>query len=299
MSSRRTSPSPWIGAAVVAAVSITVTRAQTLPVDPTTALLDRATAYVVGYVKALSSVVSQEHYEQVVQTQGFARSMPGMTGSMDGGSTTTRTLVSDYLLVLVPGASEWIPFRDVYSVDGVPVRDRSNRLLSLFVESHADALQQAERIREESSRYNIGNVTRDINVPTFALLYLLPESRRRSVFQTKGTERVGDVDATVVEFEERATPTLVVGRDNENVPGRGRFWIEPRSGIVLRTQLETRPSGMTTRIVVTYRREARLGLWVPWQMDEKHSLSRETVEGKATYTNFRQFNVETTIDIKK
>ena len=282
------------GALWVAALS-----AQAPPADPTTTLLDRATAYLVGYVKALSSVVSEERYEQTVRTQGFARSMPGMTGSMDGGSTTTRTLVSDYLLVLVPGAREWIPFRDVYSVDGVAVRDRNNRLLKLFVEPHADAMEQAERIRTESSRYNIGNVTRDINVPTFALHYLLPESRGRSVVRLKGTERLGGVDATVVEFEERATPTLVVGRDYENVPGRGRIWIEPRSGIILQTQLETRPSGMTTTIVVTYQREAKLDLWVPARMDEKHKLGGDSVEGVATYTNVRRFQVETSIDIKK
>jgi hypothetical protein len=298
---RLISRKPWLASAVTVALSVAALSAQAPPADPTTALLDRATAYVVGYVKALSSVVSEERYEQVVRSGAAARTMPGniSSGSWSGESTTTRTLVSDYLLVLVPGAREWIPFRDVYSVDGVAVRDRSNRLLKLFVEPRADAMEQAERIRTESSRYNIGNVTRDINVPTFALHYLLPEFRGRSVFRVKGSERIGGVDATVVEFEERATPTLVVGRDYENVPGRGRIWIEPGSGIILQTQLETRPSGMTTKIVVTYQREARLGLWVPARMDEKHSFDRESVEGLATYTNFRSFQVETAIDIKK
>lgn len=298
---RLISPKRGLASAVTVALSVAALSAQAPPVDPTTTLLDRATAYVVGYVKALSSVVSEERYEQVVRSRGTARPIPGTisSGSWSGASTTTRTLVSDYLLVLVPGAREWIPFRDVYSVDGVAVRDRNNRLLKLFVESRADAMQQAERIRTESSRYNIGNVTRDINVPTFALHYLLPEFRGRSVFRVKDTERIGGVDATVVEFEERATPTLVVGRDYENVPGRGRIWIQPGSGIILQTQLETRPTGMTTKIVVTYQREARLGLWVPARMDEKHSFDGESVEGLATYTNFRSFQVETAIDIKK
>lgn len=298
---RRPALLPSIVTAIGAALSVVAVSAQAPPVDPTTALLDRATAYVVGYVRALSSVVSEERYQQVVRTQGFARAMPGsgMSGSLGGPSSMTRTLVSDYLLVLLPGASEWIPFRDVYSVDGAAVRDRSNRLLRLFVESRADAIQQAERIRNESSRYNIGNVTRDINVPTFALQYLLPEDRGRSVFRATGTDRIGSVETTVVEFEERATPTLVVGRDNENVPGRGRFWIEPRSGLVLQTLLETRPPGMTTKITTTYQYEAKMGLWVPARMDEKHNLGSESIEGIATYTNFRRFEVETTVDIKK
>jgi hypothetical protein len=298
---RRHAPAPSVITALGAALAVVAISAQAPPVDPTTALLDRATAYVVGYVRALSSVVSEERYQQVVRSQGFARSIPGsgMSGSLSGSSSMTRTLVSDYLLVLVPGASEWIPFRDVYSVDGAAVRDRSNRLLFLFVEAQAHAIQQAERIRAESSRYNIGNVTRDINVPTFALQYLLPECRGRSVFRVTGTERIGSVETTVVEFEERSTPTLVVGRDNENVPGRGRFWLEPRSGLVLQTLLETRPPGMTTKIITTYQYEAKLGLWVPARMDEKHNLGSESVEGLATYTNFRQFQVETTVDVKK
>ena len=286
---RRIFPGRSTVLAVMLAIAPAGRAAQAQPADPTVALLDRATAYVVGYVKALSSVVSEERYEQFWwQRRG-----------MDVPQMPKRTLVSDYLLVLVPGASEWVPFRDVYSVDGVAVRDRSNRLLKLFVESRADALEQAERILAESSRYNIGSVTRDINVPTFALQFLLPQLRGRSVFRLKGKDRIGGEDTTVVEFEERASPTLIVGRDYENVPARGRFWIEPQSGRVVQTQMETRPAGMTTTIVVTYQREAKLALWVPAKMDEKHKLGNESVEGVATYTNFRRFQVETTIDIKK
>jgi len=286
---RRIFPGRSTVLAVMLAIAPAGRAAQAQPADPTVALLDRATAYVVGYVKALSSVVSEERYEQFWwQRRG-----------MDVPQMPKRTLVSDYLLVLVPGASEWVPFRDVYSVDGVAVRDRSNRLLKLFVESRADALEQAERILAESSRYNIGSVTRDINVPTFALQFLLPQLRGRFVFRPKGKDRIGGEDTTVVEFEERATPTLVVGRDSENLPARGRFWIEPQSGRVVQTQMETRPAGMTTTIVVTYQREAKLDLWVPAKMDEKHKLGNESVEGVATYTNFRRFQVETTIDIKK
>jgi hypothetical protein len=286
---RRFSSGRSIVLAVVFALLPAGILAQAPPADTLEALLDRASAYVVGYVKALASVVSEERYEQVVWR---AR-------STDGLQTPKRTLVSDYLLVLVPGASEWIPFRDVYSVDGVAIRDRNNRLLKLFVESRADALEQAELILAESSRYNIGNVTRDINVPTFALQFLLPGLRGRFAFRLKGRERIGGEDTTVVEFEERASPTLVVGRDYENVPARGRFWIEPRSGRILQTQMETRPAGMTTTIVVRYQREPKLDILVPARMDETHKLGSESVEGVATYTNVRQFQVETTVDIKK
>mgnify|MGYP003694380831 CR=1 FL=1 len=38
-----------------------------------------------------------------------------------------RELKSDFLLVKV-GPLEWLPFRDVYEVDGTPIRDREGRL---------------------------------------------------------------------------------------------------------------------------------------------------------------------------
>jgi hypothetical protein len=56
---------------------------------------------------------------------------------------------------------------------------------------------------------------------------------------------------------------------------------------------------MTTRLVVTYRHEPRLGLLVPARMEEKHLMGRSTVDGDATYSNFRQFQVQTIVDIKK
>src|SRR5512140_3970412 len=84
-----------------------VVSAQSNPADaPLGALLDKATAYVSNYVKALSSVVSEERYEQHVQRRVWQ-------GSFWERQNETRILVSDYLLVQVPGTEEWLPFRDV------------------------------------------------------------------------------------------------------------------------------------------------------------------------------------------
>ncbi len=252
-------------------------------------VLDRATAYIAGYVKSLSSVVSEERFDQRVDTRG---------DSSTADKTVTRALVSDYLLVQVPGSSEWMPFRDVYSVDGTPVRDRNDRLLKLFVESSGNTFSQALRIREESSRYNIGNGTRDINVPTFALQILTKELRAGFAFRLRGRERVDDLDTIVVEYEETSSSTLIVGRNDQNVPARGRFWIDPVTGRVVRTRLETRPEGGANSIDVVFREEPKLGLWVPSRMDERRETGPETMEGRATYTNYRRFQVSTAIEIK-
>jgi hypothetical protein len=252
-------------------------------------VLLRASAYVAGYVKAMTSVVSEERYEQTL----FRKA--DRTGA---GVIVRRTLVSDYLLVAVSGSSQWLPFRDVYSVDGVPVRDRSDRLLKLFVESPADAYNQALRIREESSRHNIGSGTRDTNVPTFALQFLSDELRGGFTFTLKGRERLDDLETVVVEYLESSSPTVIVGRQNEDVPSRGRFWIDPTDGRIVRTLLETRPNGGVNTLDVVYRDEPRLGILVPGEMNERRKADAEVVEGRATYSNFRRFQVDTSIQIK-
>jgi hypothetical protein len=237
----------------------------------------------------MTSVVSEERYEQTL----FRRA-----DSTSAGLIVTRTLVSDYLLVAVSGSSQWLPFRDVYSVDGVPVRDRSDRLLKLFVESPADAYNQALRIREESSRHNIGSGTRDTNVPTFALQFLSDELRGGFTFKLKSRERLNDQETFVVEYLESSSPTVVVGRQNEDVPSRGRFWIDPTDGRIMRTLLETRPNGGVNTLDVVYRHEPKLGILVPGEMSERRNAGAEVVEGRATYSNFRRFRVDTTMEIK-
>jgi hypothetical protein len=253
-------------------------------------ILDRATAYVEAYVNALSSIVTEERYEQRVTRQVSRGAAPPEK------QVTSRTLVSDYLLVQAPGTTEWMPFRDVYSVDGVPLRDANDRLLKPFVDPGATTASRVLEIRKESSRYNIGNVSRDINVPTFALQILGAQMRGAFAFRHRGFERIGDESAAVIEYTETARPTMIRGGDYEDVAATGRFWIRPDTGCVLRSVLETRPAHMRTRIDVTYRYEPSLDIVVPAQMIERHDLIEEVVEGRATYSKIRRFRV--TVEIK-
>jgi hypothetical protein len=256
------------------------------------AILDKATAYVAGYVKALSSVVCEERYELRVTRQITRGALPPEK------QLTSRTLVSDFLLVQAPGSNEWMPFRDVYSVDGVPVRDRNDRLVKLFLEPSATTAARVFEIRKESSRYNIGNVGSDINAPTFALHILGAELRDGFAFKQTGHQRVDGTDAAVIEYSETGRPTMIRGHDYEDVPATGRFWIRPDTGAVLRSVIETRPRGMRTRIEVTYRYESSVGILVPSEMTERRDMTEEVVEGRATYSRLRRFRVETTVEIK-
>ena len=54
-------------------------------------------------------------------------------------ASTTRLLVSDVLWVPTDDALVLAFYRDVWSVDGAPVRDRGARLLRLFPEGPSQA----------------------------------------------------------------------------------------------------------------------------------------------------------------
>lgn len=254
--------------------------------------IERASAYVRTYVTALSTVVCQERYEQNLRRQTDSL---GISRSVD---SERRTIVSDLVFVQLPGAAEWSTFRDVYSVDGKPVRDREDRLADLFVKPSVDRWQQLQRIRDESSRHNMGAAIRDINIPTFALQFLLPGVREHFVFDLRGRERVDGVEAEVFSYRETGRPTAIRGRYNEDVPAVGQVWIEPVHGTILRTRLETRMSGGQSRIDVAFRPNEKLGLWLPASMEERNAVPGEDLRGQAEYSNFRQFKVETTEQIK-
>ena len=56
---------------------------------------------------------------------------------------------------------------------------------------------------------------------------------------------------------------------------------------------------LESEIVVTYRPDRRLDLWVPGRMLESYKNETERFEGTATYRNFRRFQVVTDEIIKK
>jgi hypothetical protein len=211
--------------------------------------------------------------------------------------------VSDLLLVRPSGATRWVQFRDVFEVDGKAVRDRSERLVKLFLEPTASSAQQVDDIVRESSRYNIGNLQRTINVPLLALLILDPPNQRRFAFERTqdrkpklGSEpkSSGDTSIWVVEYYEQSAGTLIRGSQNHDIPAHGRFWIEVASGRVVGTELIADDTTLKGTVNVTYRLEPSVNLLVPAEMRERYEVRRDNsrVDGTATYSRFRQFQVK-------
>jgi hypothetical protein len=255
-------------------------------------LLARAGAYVESFQRNFGSVVAEERYEQTIRRAPGANS----TSVQRGGSGPTETvLVSDFLLVQVPGEG-WLPFRDVFERDGKQVRDREERLAKLFLGGSRNAIGQARAIMNEGARYNIGNIERNINTPTLPLPFLTLLKGR---FTFKLVKREDDDPGEVIEFKETGRPTFITTAGNRDLPVNGRFWVDARDGTVLRTELHAVDTSVEAHITVNYELDAGTGLRVPARMDERYRRGRDPneVRGVATYSRFRRFQVSTSEEI--
>ena len=252
--------------------------------------LDRVFEYVQAYESQYSALVAEEDYEQLA------------------GQRSVR-LRSDFLLVNQESSEGWVCFRDVFEVDGKPVRDRADRLKALFLEPGSDAFAQLARIKEESARYNIGSIDRNINLPLFLMQFLRAENRTRCRFKIAGRPESGGVRTWRIEFTEQARPTIITDRQDRDVPASGSFLVEQNTGAITETVLRIANRDYSTEIVARFSLNPALGMWVPSEMHEVYRTTRlpasrpesAILKGTARYSNFRRFQVLTdaVIAIKK
>jgi hypothetical protein len=237
-------------------------------------VLSRATAYVEQFVDKFASVVADEEYEQA------------------GDGRRRRRLHSEYLLVRYPGATQWLMFRDVLTVDGAAVSGREGRLTKLFLEPPASAVARAGEIARESARYNLADIG-TLNHPLIALAFLQPD------YQTRFRFRLGSVDtrvsprARIVTYEESARPTLLRSNNNGNLVAFGRLWIDDETGAVLKTELKVGVGAFPIQIVTTFAADLAIGVHVPVEMQEYYPQRNGSVSGTARYSRYRRFVVRT------
>ena len=268
-----------------------------------TGVLSRAGRYVDEFQRQLSGIVAEETYVQEV--------VPFLGLNARGGVRfERRRLRSDLLLLRPEGAVTWVQFRDVFEVDGKPVRDRTERLTALFLDNTLSNAGRVEQIRAQSARYNIGRIQRTMNVPVLPLAVLAVASQARFRFSidevsNDSRPRIGSstlpstptfrvtAEVWIVKFEERQGPTLIVSDGGRDIFSRGRFWIEPVTGRILMSEMITEDERVRAELVVSYQSQPVLGLLVPVELREQYSEPgyKATITGEATYSNFRRFQV--------
>lgn len=210
-----------------------------------------------------------------------------------------RELVSDFLLVKLPGTDERLPFRDVFEVDKRRVRDRDDRLSTLFLHPTGSTLEQALRIMEESARYNIGNIQRTINLPILALEVLRPQDQPHVRFSKGKLDTSIGPNVYILEYREQAPPTLIHGPQGRDMFSHGRFWIEALTGRVMKSELMIDDPVVRASVTTRYQVDAAYDLAVPIEMKEDYGLPNGArVTGVATYGNFRRFEVQVSDDLK-
>ena len=255
-------------------------------------VLARVANYLTAYERQATAIVLEESYRQRLTVER-------------GGPPETRRLRSDTLLIS-DAELEWMGFRDVFEVDGRPTRDRDERLTKLFLGERSGALEQARRIAVESSRYNLNAshviVERSINMPMTALRFLVGEHQWRSEFKSLGVKNIDGAEMILLEFNEREKPRMITTGDDS--PASGFFWIDPRTGAIVKSELlldvrnDTYKLNLTVRVRVSFARDPKLEMWLPVEMDEEYRTGRVQITGTATYSNPRRFGVTTTEKIK-
>lgn len=182
-------------------------------------LMSRVATYAANYGEKASLIVAVEKY-----IQRFGGDRP-------------RQVTAEFAIVKAPGG--WVGYRDVVEVNGEKISDRRDRLMSIFTDPAADS-RMIRKLTEESSRFNIGPISRNFNVPTTVMLVFLPVNLHRFVFTLKGQDRIDGVVTQEVAFKEVGTPTLTMTRAGRNVPMEGSLWVTPADGAVVRTRMRMR-----------------------------------------------------------
>jgi hypothetical protein len=281
-----------------AAVGIVPLMAAIVSAAPQSAKADdvvvHATAYVVDFVKRFSSVVAEEQYVQESST------LPRVTGSgsdksFDQPTPIRRVLKSDFLLIRRETNAEWNTFRDVFEVDGRPVRDRRERLTRLLARPTAEADQEARRIAFEGARYNLGGSGRTINNPLTVLALLQPRYQSRFRFTSGKPDKEFPSNVAVVEYQEQSRPTILRLKAGRDTPMVGRLWVESDTGRLVKTELVVLGND---RVTTTFQFDERFQIAVPIELRESFVVGRTAIEGRATYGQFRQFVVSTEETIK-
>jgi len=279
---------------------------------PLEVVLDRAGWYLDYFVDEFENVVAEESYVQdsalllpsfMPVTPGGGRGGPPMTPQASAADTARarhRDLRSDFLLVKSPATEALVPFRDVLSVDGVPVRDREARLAKLFLNNPStNVMEQAEKIGAEGARYNLGSMRSTLGNPVLALGVLQHSYQPRFKFTLGKEDRGVGPGIVVIDYKEVSSPAMIRGEAGRDLLSHGRLWVDTTTGRVMKTELQVEQPVIRATVTTTFRVEEKSGIAVPEEMREQYTFANgNRVNTAATYGRFRRFDVSATEDIR-
>ena len=266
-------------------VLIAIAAAMPMQQPDLNAVMQRAAAYVSSYEAALGNLIATEEYVQTWTNGRNAR-------------IAQRRTHSDVLLIQV--GSEWSALRKVTRVDGLKVKTDDKSFAEAFEDSPANNSKRLIQMKTESTAYNLGNILREINLPTFALKVLRANEIEHFNFEKSATEKINGVSTWAVHFAERGLRTLVRGDRGERLYSTGTLWIDPLTGRVLKTEFIVEnpyaEPAVKARTVVNYSRGKVTDLLVPKSMQEHYESRGTSIDCLADYSDFRRFEVDVKFD---
>jgi hypothetical protein len=254
-------------------------------------VIGRASEYVARYEEELGNLIGTEEY---VQNAVWLAGSPARVTKR-----AQRRTSSDFLIIQF--GAEWAALRKVNRLDGQRVKEIVPSFEDAFDESPQANARRLRDMKLESIEHNLGDVRREINLPTFALKILRKTETARFAFERAGNARVGGVATWRIRFREVAGPSLVSGANGEALFSTGMLWIEPETGRVLQTEMEVEnphtTEKLTGRILVTYGMAKNVDILTPSTMVERYESLHHTVDCRADYSNFRPFQVDVKFEI--
>jgi hypothetical protein len=278
----------WLAASAVVAT-------QPVPLEQ---LLEKAGRYARGFQHDFETVIADETY---VQRERVTRTRAGKAHI----TNSARTINSEMVFMWLPEDRSWLLVRNVLKVDRKEVPDSRARLERVIADAAPGAmLPRFNRLRDESARFNLGRIYRNLNDPMLPFQFVDQSYQPRFTFEIAGEDTINGVATWKLAFVETALPTVVTV-DRHDVFSKGEIWLTS-SGIVLRTHLavENPVTSLSSSFVVTYGRDQKLAGWVPVRMEEAYSQHPPAssfgslvtdITCVATYSNFRRFETSARI----
>ena len=209
----------------IVAILLTFATPQTTELDT---VLQHATTYVDNYEEELGNLIGTEDYSQNVAWKS-STGRPGMIVKRE-----QRRMSSDFLMIQL--GKEWSALRKTNRVDGQKIQEKQQDFETAFDDSPQANTKRFNQMKADSTKYNIGDIQREVNLPTFALEVLRHNEVSRFQFEKAGTGKINGTVTWEVRFKETHGWTLVHGKPDQQLFSHGTFWIEPESGRVLKTE---------------------------------------------------------------
>jgi hypothetical protein len=255
--------------------------------DAGAAIRDRLDKYLLEYEPQLSTLVADERFSQ--------RDAPSRQAVVSGAPDSVhRTIVSEVAFISLPGNAGWLGFRRVMRVNNKDVKDKGTPLSTLLSDGISDDYDQARLLLADSASTNLG-LPRTTNLPNLPLEFLHPRNRHRLHHRVDGTEKIRGIGTTRMVFEEHSTPTIIQRPEGGDMQSLVTAWIETATGRLIRAEVRTRDVRIgvlpfDNRIRVDFRADDKLGILVPYEMQEEFFAGRfREGTGTARYSNYRQF----------